>query len=73
MNAPLTKERAERLVRQYTAVTNPALAAAVVRDMLDTGGSCVWHSLSRVTGKPCWCWCSDCNKSKPVRMFGGGK
>ena len=52
-----TNQQARRLVLNYTgaqAGRDDVLIAKVVERMV-TKGECVWHALSEVTGKPCWC------------------
>jgi hypothetical protein len=50
----VTIERARSLVRQYTAVREAAMVEQVATRMV-AQGECVWHALSQVTGKACWC------------------
>lgn len=47
-------QRARSLVKQYTAVRDTAMVERVATRMVEQG-ECVWHALSQVTGKSCWC------------------
>lgn len=60
-------QRARSLVKQYTAVRDATVVEQVAQRMVATGEG-VWHSLSQVTGKPCWC--SKC--ATHLRRLGSG-
>lgn len=52
-----TLDRARQLARGYIAVRpgqDPEFIERVAQRMV-AEGECVWHALSVVTGKACWC------------------
>jgi len=63
----MTIARARNLVRQYTGVTNPETIEAIATRMVEKS-ECVWHALSQVTGKACWC--RQCSPNIPAGSFG---
>lgn len=53
----MTLTQARKLVVSYTAAQLPRDEVTVQQtaQRMVQHNECVWHALSQVTGKPCWC------------------